>query len=584
MFGVNWTTSKREYDVIVERNVKIPVSDGTLIDADIWRPKSEGKFPVIFGFHPYDQAGHTAPIYPRGMVPTGAMGIGSGREKGNASLESGDPNFYVRRGYVHVIANVRGTGKSEGLFHMMGSQEVQDGYDIIEWIAGQPWCDSNVALLGVSYFAFLAMFIAALKPPHLKCMFAMCASTDLYRDTFYHGGILGYEWQATWCKRFNNVRPYNYSKNKLGEEKYKEAIAEVLKDEDVKAIPVLVDALKNPEVGGNSLIVDLLINSRYNDYWKERTINYEDIKVPSYIGCCWEHYGFHLPAAFRSWENIDAPKKMLIGPGVFIDRPLYQLAYESLRWFDHWMKGMDTDIMSGDPIKIFVTSDNTWKETTDWPLPETRFTPFYLHEKGLLSEREHWPYEGQTSIDDSPYGRSVAEFWSPKMVEDTEVIGPMVLNMYASTTDKEALLFATILYMDEEGDEKILTRGWLRGSHRKVDAEKSKPWLPYHPHEEEEPLNPGEIYEFNIPIVPLGNMFKAGTRLGIRIASTDDAPGMPYEPTAARGHIRRQGSARVTIFHNADYPSHLLVPVTKGNIQETYISHWEPVKKNEEYR
>lgn len=578
MYSVNWKTSKREYEIIVERNVKIPVSDGTLIDADIWRPKNEGKFPAIFGFHPYDQTGHTAPIYPRGMVPTGSLGIGSGREKGNASLESGDPNFYVRRGYVHIIANVRGTGKSEGQFQMMGSKEVQDGYDVIEWIAQQAWCDSNVALLGVSYFAFLAMFIAALQPPHLKCMFTMCASTDLYRDIFYHGGILGYEWQTTWCKKFDNVRPYNYSITKLGEEKYKQAIKEVLQDEDIRAVPVLVEALKNPEVGGNSLIVDILLNSYYNDYWKERTINYDKISVPSYIGCCWAHYGLHLPAAFRSWENIKAPKKMLIGPGVFMDRPLYQLAYESLRWFDLWLKGIDTNIMSGYPIKIFVNNDNQWKETTDWPLPETRFTTFYLHENGLLSEHEHWPYEGQTSFDDSPYGRSQIEFWTSSFVEDTEIIGPMLLNMYASTTDNEMFLFATILYLDEKDNEKILSRGWLRGTHRKVDKQISKPWLPYHPHEELKPLKPGEIYEFNIPIVPLGNLFKAGTRLGLRIASTDDAPGMPYEPTAARGHLRRQGSARVSVFHNEEYPSHLLLPITKGNILETYISHWRPLK------
>ncbi len=578
MFGTNWSTSKREFDVIVERDVKIPAADGTLINADIWRPKSDRRFPALFGFHPYNLAGQTAPILPRGMIPSGLLGIGSGREKGNASLESGDPNFYARRGYVHVVANVRGTGKSEGYYSLTGPREAQDGYDVVEWIAKQPWCDGNVGLFGISYFAWLAMFIAATKPPHLKCLFTPCASTDLYRDIFYHGGIMGHEFQARWLKLLTNVRPENYSKKKLGEEKYREAIREALQDEDIRAVPQLVECLNNPEAGGNSLVVDMILNSLYGTFWEERTVNYENIKVPAYIGCCWEHYGVHLPAAFRSWENIDAPKKMIVMPEKFLDRPMYQLAYESLRWFDYWLKGMDNGIMEGPPIKVFVMGTGEWKETTDWPMPETRWTPFYLHENGLLSEREHWPYEGQSSFDDSPYGRGHLEFWSPVLVENTEVVGPIVLNLFASTTDSEALLFATLVEMDASGKEKILTRGWLRGTHREVDEKRSRPWLPYHPHNSVKSLTPMEITEFSIAIVPTGNLFKAGTRIGLKIRGTDDDPKHEYEPTAIRGHLRRQSPSRITVFHNADYPSRLLLPVTRGNVIETFISNWEPVK------
>lgn len=122
----------------------------------------------------------------------------------------------------------------------------------------------------------------------------------------------------------------------------------------------------------------------------------------------------------------------------------------------------------------------------------------------------------------------------------------------------------------------MLSRGWLRGSHRQVDRKRSKPWEPFHPHDESEPLTPGQIYEFNIAIVPTGNLFKAGSRIKVKISCCDDQkPANSLEALAA-GHIRRQSASRVTVYHNEDYPSHLLLPITKGNIIGTYISGGEP--------
>ncbi|TVR29109.1 MAG: CocE/NonD family hydrolase [Spirochaetaceae bacterium] len=574
MFGPNWQTSERKHRVMVERELMIPMSDGVLLNADIWRPDCDGRFPVLLGLHPYDKRGQTAPLLPRDMIPSGRLKKGSGREKGNASLESGDPNFYARRGYVHLVANVRGTGSSEGEFQLTGPREVQDGYDLIEWAAGQPWCDGNVGMLGISYFAFLSLYVAALDPPppHLKAVFAPCASTDQYRDNYYHGGILGFEWQARWCKSLRS-RPYNYSLEQLGREKYLQAIERLLEDEEINSEPALLECLQNPELDGNSLVVDFLLNPQFGPYWRERVVDYSSIKVPCYLGCCWDHYGLHLPAAFRSWESISAPKMMHIGP-MHLDRPMYQLAYLSLRWFDHWLKGRFTGIMDEAPIRIFVNGTDDWRETDSYPLPETRWTPFYLHEKGYLFEREHWPNEGQSSYDDSPWGRGAIEFWTAHLVEQTEVIGDVVLNLFASTTDDEALFFVTLVERDGEHNERILSRGYLRGSQRAIDPDRSKPWRPYHNHDRRDPLVPGEIYEFNIPLAPVGSLFRAGSRIGLRIRSTDDEPAHEFEPTAARGHIRRQVPARITLYHNEDYPSHLLLPITRGNLLETFISNW----------
>jgi predicted acyl esterase len=573
MFSKTWKTSERKYDVIVERDVKITMSDGTKIDADIFRPKSKETFPALLGVCPYRKAPQTAPIQPSPISPPTALL--PGQEKATGYIEAGDPYFFARRGYVHVVANVRGSGKSEGKYQLWGPREIQDGYETIEWTAGQPWCNGQVGMFGVSYLAISQYFIAALNPPHLKCLFAPWGLTDYYRDSVYHGGILAHGFYRGWVwGSLHNIRPESHSRKMLGD-KFEAAIGKLLQDEDIREVQELVQILRNPDFGPNPIVVDLLLNPCDGPFWEERRAKYEKIKVPVYTGADWAMYGMHLPGAFRSWENLHVPKKMIIGPPAYLDRPLYQLQYESIRWFDHWLKGIETGIMDEPPIRLFVVNSNEWKKTNEWPLPETKWTPFYLHERGLLWEHELWPNEGYDTFDDSPWHRGYVEYASPPLVENTEVIGPIVLNLYASTTENDAHFFVSLREVDREGNEKILTRGWLKGSHRAIDPNRSKPWQPYHPHTNSEPLTPGEIYEFNIEIVPTGILFKAGSKIKIRISSVDDPPKHPLEAIAT-GHIGRQSTSRITVYHDADHPSALVLPVTGGNVVGTFFTGGKP--------
>ena len=128
----------------------------------------------------------------------------------------------------------------------------------------------------------------------------------------------------------------------------------------------------------------------------------------------------------------------------------FQFQFEALRWFDHWLKGIDTGFMKEPPVKLFVMGTNQWREAEHWPLPETKWMPFYLHEDKLLSEHEHWPNEACDSFEDSPWQRGSLEYYSPSLVEDTEVIGPIVLNLYASTTDEEVLWLGSLRAIDQE--------------------------------------------------------------------------------------------------------------------------------------
>jgi predicted acyl esterase len=573
MFSTAWKTSERKYGIVVERDVRISMSDGTEISADIFRPDTDEKFPAILGMHAFEQAPQTAPIKP--VAFSSVVSLHPSEEKARGPLEAGDPNFFVRRGYVQVLANVRGTGKSGGKWDWFGPQELRDTYEVIEWIAKQNWCSGRVGMFGVSYFAIIQILVAGLNPPSLKCIFAPHALTDWYRDNVYRGGILGYGFRSAMVKIYPNLRYESKTFKKLGEEKFRAAIAKALEDQDIAAISELVQILKNPEEGTNSFMVDLLINPCDGPFWQERSANYETIKVPAYVGGCWATYGLHLPGAFRSWENLKVPKKMVIGPPMYLERPLHQLHYESLRWFDYWLKDIDTGIMQEPPVRLFVMGTNQWKEADNWPLPEAKWTSFYLHEDRLLSEHEHWPNEGSDSFEDSPWQRGSLTYYSPTLVEDTEVIGPIVLNLYASTTDNEVLWFVSFGEVDQQGNEKVLTRGWLRGSHREVEPKRSMPWGPFHPHTKSESLTPGKIYEFNIPIVPTGNLFKGGYKIKLKISCADDAPINAFERMAG-GNIRRQSSSRITVYHNTDYPSHLLLPITKGNIIGTFLSGGKP--------
>lgn len=574
MFSKTWRTSARQYGVQAEHGVRIPMRDGLTLEATIFRPAADGRFPAIAAMHPYDPVAQWAPIGAAGFSAVGALH--QGQEKGNGFLEAGDSSFFVRRGYVHVIANVRGTGNSEGRYPFLAAPEPQDGYDLIEWIAQQPWCDGNVGMFGVSYFARIQLFIAAQNPPHLRCIFAPWASTDQYRDSFYHGGILNKNWAVHWGRTsLHNLRYESESRREWGDERYQSAVKQALADPDLQAVPELIAALQRPNDPASALLGDIVVNPLDGPFWAQRRLDYTTIDVPAYIGADWSLYGLHLPGAFRSWEHLQGPKKMLLGPQAYLDRPVYQLQYESLRWFDHWLKGAETDIMDEPPIRLFLMGTHGWREAEEWPLPETRWTPFYLHEGGLLWEHEHLPNEGYTTFSDSPWSRGYLEFATPPLVEETEVIGPSVLTLYASTTDDEVLWFISLRVVEPDGRERVLTCGWLRGTQRKVDEAGSTPWQPRHPHDAIEPLTPNQIYEFQIPLVATANLFGGGSRVKLRISCTDDEPAHSLEAIAA-GHVRRQTPARVTVYHNDEYPSRLDLPITRGNLIGTYISGGAP--------
>ena len=559
MFTTKWSTSKRSFEIVVERDVKVRMPDGTMLDGDIYRPDSNEKFPVLLGAHAYNKHLQSPPLRPIGFTPM------------RGYMESGDSTFYARRGYVHAVFNVRGSGNSEGFYQLMGPLEVEDTCRLVEWLALQPWSNGTVGMFGVSYFARLAKAVAARGPVPLKAIFAPFAGTDDYRHRCYHGGILAHGFITHWRNSLDRPNYRSLYRESHGEAAYKEAIARALSDEEISAVPALRAALQNPDAGTNALVVDFVLHPFDGPFWRERNARDAEAKIPAYLGACWGNYGLHLPGAFTAWKEWQGPKKMVIGPAIYLDRPVYQFQDESLRWFDYWLKGMDTGIMEEPPIRCFLAPTGEWKALEDWPPPGARWTTFYLHKDGVLSEHELWPAEGSDVFDESNFEHGALTYATPPLVENTELLGPSVLTLYVSSTDTEALLFATLLLIDREGREHELTRGWLRASQR-ARRDDSMPWEPVLAHNERERLEPGQIYELKFPIVATARLFQAGERIALRIKGADDEPPLTSLQALARNHLRRPRPARITIHHDESHPSHIDLPITRGNIIGTFFS------------
>ncbi|HEX2228097.1 MAG TPA: CocE/NonD family hydrolase [Candidatus Binatia bacterium] len=559
MFTTRWSTSERKYDVIVDRDVKVRMPDGILLDGDVFRPAANDKFPVILGAHAYNKDLQSPPMRPVGFTPL------------RGYMESGDSNFFARRGYVHAVFNVRGSGKSEGFYQLMGPQEVQDICHLVDWLATQPWSNGNIGMFGVSYYARLAKAVAAAAPKSLKAIFAPFAGTDDYRHRCYHGGILAHGFITHWRNSLHRPNYRSLYQEGHGEAAYKDAIAQAMRDEEIMAVPALREALQNPRTGTNALIVVMLLHPFDGPFWRERSARDENGKIPAFLGACWGNYGLHLPGAFTAWQKWQGPKKMVIGPPIYLDRPVYQYQDEALRWFDHWLKNIDTKIMDEPPIRCFIPATGEWKALEEWPPRDARWTTFYLHKDGVLSEHELWPAEGSDSFDESNFEHGRLTYVTPSLVENTEILGPVVLTLYISTTDTDALLFATLLLIDHDNKEHEITRGWLRASQRRL-REDSKPWEPIQAHESREPLEPGTIYELKIPIVATARLFQTGERIALRLKGADDEPALNSLQALARNHLRRPRPLRITIHHDESHPSHLDLPITRGNLIGTFFS------------
>ena len=533
MTNASWTErlSQPRYGIIEERNRFVTMRDGVRLAVDIFRPDAAGKFPALLSCSLYGKDVQKITDERRPLSP----------RHGNGGQEAGDTRFFVSRGYVHVVADVRGSGDSEGEYNFQGREEQQDGYELIEWIAAQPWCNGHVGMLGMSYFAVIQHLIAATGPPHLKAIAPYEAYTDRYRHSVYQGGLLNEGFFHQWWGHVSigAMRPLSFKAHT--EEEIRRRVEALNQTPEIQDSPYLHIQLKYPQK--NPLMFDFLMEPNDGPFYWERSAcrMFDRIKVPALLMVRWSAWDIHLPGAFQAWQGLQTPKKMIVfetlestGPR----RPWRDHQDIILRWYDHWLKGNDTGMMEEPPIQLLIRGKNAWRDEYEWPLQRTRWTKFWLHPDGALSTTE--TKAGAQSFTSESYivpGKAAPSlrFATAPLGSDLEITGPIALYLAASVDQPDACWIVNIKSQAADGTMRVVTKGWLRGSHRKLDALRSKPYQPYHPHDERLPVPVNAPVEYAIEIRETSMVFAKGQRVVLEIRAQDTLVEEPiwYHQTSA---------------------------------------------------
>lgn len=522
--------SRPEYSIVTDIGVRVPLRDGVDLVVDVFRPYApRGRFPALISASPYTR-----------ILQSTSVQLGEN--------EAGITQFWVPRGYVHIILDVRGTGDSEGQYDLLGTVEQQDLYDAIEWAAAQPWCDGNVGMTGCSYFAMTQVLVAPHAPPSLKAIFPYDAATDTYREFYCRGGApqgLWFQWMsdivALNCRGARTPDPAGIYRHMEGHLR-----------------------LEHPLDG---------------PYWRERSAEPRlgEITIPTYFGCDWTFQSLHLRGAFEGWERTGAiPKRLLIGPSAKPFRIFGAYHVEALRWYDHWLKGMDTGVTDGEPIRLYIPGLDSWRGEREWPLARTDWQELFLGgpEGGL--EGTLRPTAGpatQRSFTYDPHsvemisGRPCLTYRSKPLSGDLEVTGPIALYLHAAGTARDIDLYARFYDEVAGGDARLVCRGALRASHRELDVERSRPWLPYHPHLREDPPPPNQDHEYAIELWPTSNLFRRGHRLRLEISSSDSIFLGIHSLISRLPNVLLPGSTN-TVLEGAVHPSRLVLPVIPASTQD----------------
>ncbi len=565
-----------------ERDVMVPMRDGVRICVDVYRPEAEGKFPALLAFAPHNkdlQGPEAAEAF--GPQPAWSPLWFGGQE-------AGDTRFFVSRGYVHIIGNPRGVGKSEDS-KTPGTTAPTDSYDLIEWIASQPWCDGNIGMVGISAYAGAQWQAAMQRPPHLKAIFPYDAFTVYPFRDYIPGGVLHlmlYFLDQTGIYHTNRGQP-----GKLSPQQEKDW-QEAMNNPDYRMYPHIYNVLTQKGQHTTSYFNTLINPYDAEGATEQAEANFAKIHIPAYTGAGWYAYSYKLHhQGCQNWfMNIHVPKKLLFTGPAHLERPFHSFHTEILRWYDFWLKGIDTGIMNEPPVKLWMMGANEWYSASDWPVPETKWTKYYLHSWERLRQEPFVPssrdgYDEPDAFVQMPPSltRNISKlrYMTDPLPEDTMIAGPCALKLFASIdqTDTNWIIALKDVGPDptqrtaREGEtlmptnlpERELTRGWLKASHRALDPKHTKPYKPWHKFTRaaQQPVVPGEITEYDIEILSTANMFKKGHRICLDIMSMDMPTGtagftnVEYIPY----HICSSKTTLHKVYHNEKYPSFLLLPV-----------------------
>jgi predicted acyl esterase len=518
----------RESGLVIERNVSVRLRDGVRIYVDVYRPAGgvgEQRLPALVGWSPYGKHNTSD------RLDWPAAGVAPGWMSAYTAFEAPDPKYWCARGYAIVYPDPRGAWYSEGELRHGGMGEAEDCFDLIQWMAEQPWSNGKVGMTGVSYLTAIQWQVAPLKPPALAAINPFEGFSDWYREFAYHGGIP----ETSFLVRGTGNLQWSTTRT-----------------EDT-----LANATAHP---------------LYDAYWASKECDLEAIEVPAYVVASWSDHGLHTRGTLEAYKRMRSRQKWLEVHG----RKKWHYYYEPSNverqraFFDHFLRAPGTRVPAWPKVLIEVrerANVGEMRAEKEWPLARTQYRKLYLDAAGA-GLRKAPPVVGEVRYD----AQSGSAAFDYTFAEDTELTGHMKLHLNVEAVGADDMdLFVAIQKVGVDGnlvgfvfyallENGPVALGWLRVSHRELDARRSTAEQPVHTHEREQLLKPGERVPVEIEIWPSATLFRAGERLRVMIQGHDVyQEGLPNAPFARHEKTRNRGTH---VIHTGGVtPSHLLVPV-----------------------
>ena len=570
--------------VTVERNVAVPMRDGVNLYADVYRPAGPGPFPTLLQRSPYDKSiSNMLQLWLRA----------------------------VERGYAVVTQDVRGRFASEGDF-MTFVNERNDGYDTLEWLTNQPWCDGNVGMFSQSYVGLTQWQTALSGHPALKAIVPVVTADNYHDGWVYQGGAFELSFNLSWT--WSNLAVNTILRKKADDPSAAEDYEQLVQmidgmDDEFRKLPLKHSELITRYAPYYDQWVD---HPAYDDFWAELDVSrgHDRLKVPAMNIGGWHDIflkgtigNFTGMRANAATPEARASQRLLIGPwnhsGMRTGNPIGAINFGvhstggdldvdglHLRWYDRWLRGIDNGVEQDAPVKVFVMGANRWRESQDWPLPQTDWQNWYFHSAGsanslngngtLSSEApgieppDSYVYNPLNPVPTMGGGlccnavfsqggaydqrsvearEDVLVYTSDPLDKELEVVGPLKVVLYASSSAKDTDFTAKLVDVHPCGFARNLNDGILRARYRNSMSEP-------------ELLTPGELTRFEIDLVATGNAFLPGHRIRVEISSSN-FPRFDRNPNTGEqpGRSDEIMSALQTIHHSAQYPSHIILPV-----------------------
>ena len=575
------------YSVKFEPNIPLPLRDGTTTYVDLFRPDAPGRFPGLLQRTPYDKS--------------------SAPSRGGTL----DAIYAAMNGYAVVIQDVRGRYSSEGEFYTFVN-EIDDGYDSVEWVAGQPWCSGKVGMYGVSYVGATQWLAAKSKPPSLAGIAPGVTASDYHEGWAWQGGAFELGFNLSWSiGALGTANWPSLSRNlPLTAQRLDEVIAakDCLTDSylhlPMRDLPALQDGVAPYYYGW-------LDHPEYDDYWKKVCIeeSHAEITVPAFNFGGW--YDIFLGGTIRNYvgmrkhgatDQARAGQKLVIGPWIHGGSPTsmagdynfgtrasalaLNLQGSILAYYDHLLKGEDNGVMEESPVRVFVMGENAWRLEDEWPLERAENVRYHLGSGGrantlngdgvlsleapgdeaadvfLYNPIDPVPTRGGGLCCDPAFMASgaydnrciesrsdVLVYSTPPLDRDTEVTGPITVTLYASSTAPDTDFTAKLVDVEPCGYARNLTDGIIRARYRTPRTAASL-------------IEPGKVYEYTIDLWATSNLFKKGHRIRLEVSSSNfprfDRNANTGEPIGTdAGFV----SALQTVYHTREYPSHVMLPI-----------------------